>query len=108
MAFSTAVLQVKSRSDPSRYDTIRYVWTKLRLSEHVHVPHISSGTTIFTFRSREADIHIDCLPGVPTEEDTMRRRTALPAMLLGRPARDVQVREEGPQDDGFAKVSPST
>jgi hypothetical protein len=27
------------------------------------------------------------------------------AMLVGRPARDVQVREEGSQDDGLAKVS---
>jgi hypothetical protein len=27
------------------------------------------------------------------------------AVLAGRPARNVQVREEGPQDDGLAKVS---
>jgi hypothetical protein len=36
----------------------------------------------------------------------MRRRAAMSAMHIGRPARDVQVREKGSQDHGFAKVSP--
>lgn len=104
MAFSKAFsrVKVKSRSDPSRY-----VWTKFRLSDHVHVPHIPSSAITFR-RSGKADIDVDGLPGVPTEKDTMWRRTALPAVLVGRPARDVQVCEERPQDDGFAKVSPST
>jgi hypothetical protein len=100
MVFSTAVVQLQSRPDPSRY-----MWTKLRLSEHVHVPHLPSGTAVFC-RSGKADFDVHGLPGVPTEEDTMRRRTALPAVLVGRPARDVQVCEERPQDDGLAKVSP--
>jgi hypothetical protein len=101
MIFSMAFLQVQSRFDPSRY-----VWAKLRLSEHVDVPHIPSSATTFR-RSGKADIHIDGLRRVSTKEDPMRR-TALSAVLVGRAARDVQVREEGPQDDGFAKVSPST
>jgi len=102
MIFSMVFLQVQSRFDPSPY-----VWAKLRLSEHVDVPHIPSSATTFR-RSGKADIHIDGLRRVSTKENPMRRRTALSAVLVGRAARDVQVREKGPQDDGFAKVSPST
>jgi hypothetical protein len=52
---SSALLQLKSQSDPSRY-----MWAKLRLSEHVNVPHFPSGTAVFR-RGGKADIHVDGL-----------------------------------------------
>jgi hypothetical protein len=53
MMSSTTLL--KSQSDPSRY-----MWAKLRMSEHVDVPHFPSGTAVFR-RGGKADIHVDGL-----------------------------------------------